>query len=263
MHQPDVEPVTERRHHLVRFALPQQAVIDEDAGQLVADRLMDQHRRDRRIHAAGQPADHPPRARPARGSGRSRVARNPAIVHAPGQAGDAMREIAQQLRAMRRVRDLRMELQAVELPRIVGDHRERRALATRHRAEPRRQARHAVAVAHPHLLARAVLPHAVGTARNRRSRRRRRGRIRGGRTAATSPPSCGAQQLFAVADAQDRHAEFEHRLRRAAARQPHAREAGPPDRMTPRGLQARDAGRIGVERPDLAIDAGFAKRGGR
>ena len=36
-----------------------QAVIDEDAGELVADRLVDQHRGDGRIDAAGQPADHP------------------------------------------------------------------------------------------------------------------------------------------------------------------------------------------------------------
>ena len=36
-----------QRNHLLRLALPQQAVIDEDAGQPVADRLMDQQRRDR------------------------------------------------------------------------------------------------------------------------------------------------------------------------------------------------------------------------
>ena len=36
-----------RRDHLLGFALAHQAVIDEDAGELVADRLVDQHRRDR------------------------------------------------------------------------------------------------------------------------------------------------------------------------------------------------------------------------
>ena len=46
-------------HHLVRLALPQEAVIDEDAGELIADRLVDQHRRDRRIDAARQAADDP------------------------------------------------------------------------------------------------------------------------------------------------------------------------------------------------------------
>ena len=33
-------------------------MVDEDAGELLADRFVDQHRGDRRIDAAGQPADH-------------------------------------------------------------------------------------------------------------------------------------------------------------------------------------------------------------
>ena len=36
----------------------QQAVVDEDAGQLVADRAVDQRRGDARIDAAGQAEDH-------------------------------------------------------------------------------------------------------------------------------------------------------------------------------------------------------------
>ena len=40
---------------------------------------------------------------------------------------------------------------------------------------------------------------------------------------------------------------------------PSVRLAGPPDRMMPRGRHARDARGIGVERPDLAIDAGLAQ----
>ena len=37
----------------------QQAVVDEDAGELFADRLVDQHRGNRAVDAARQPADHP------------------------------------------------------------------------------------------------------------------------------------------------------------------------------------------------------------
>ena len=62
MHEPDVEAVAERAHHLLRLARAQQAVIDEDAGELLADRLVHQHRGDRRIDAARQAADHPPAA---------------------------------------------------------------------------------------------------------------------------------------------------------------------------------------------------------
>ena len=53
------------------FVEPQQAVIDEHAGELVADRLVDQHRRDREVDAARQPADHPALADLRRGSSRS------------------------------------------------------------------------------------------------------------------------------------------------------------------------------------------------
>ena len=42
----------------VGLVQPQQAVVDEHAGELVADRLVDQRRRDRRIDAARKPEDH-------------------------------------------------------------------------------------------------------------------------------------------------------------------------------------------------------------
>ena len=41
----------------LRLVEPQQAVVHEDAGQPVADRPVDQQRRDRRIDAAAQAAD--------------------------------------------------------------------------------------------------------------------------------------------------------------------------------------------------------------
>ena len=52
MHQSNIETIAECRHHLRRLVLPQQPVIDEDAHQLVADRLMDQHRGHRAVHTA-------------------------------------------------------------------------------------------------------------------------------------------------------------------------------------------------------------------
>ena len=50
--------VGEGLHHLLGFVQAQQAVVHEHAGQLVADGAMDQRRRHRGIHAAGQPEDH-------------------------------------------------------------------------------------------------------------------------------------------------------------------------------------------------------------
>ena len=53
---------------LLRLALAQQAVVDKDAGQPVADGAMDQRRRHRAVDAAAQPADDVALfARPGRG----------------------------------------------------------------------------------------------------------------------------------------------------------------------------------------------------
>ena len=50
----DVEIVAEDALHGLRFVRAQQAVVDEDAGELVADGLVQQRRRDAGIHAAAQ-----------------------------------------------------------------------------------------------------------------------------------------------------------------------------------------------------------------
>ena len=57
MHELDVEAIAERRHHVLRLARPQQAVIHEDACQLLANCPLHQRRRDRRVDAAGQATD--------------------------------------------------------------------------------------------------------------------------------------------------------------------------------------------------------------
>ena len=70
MHERNVVAVPEQRHDLLGLAEPQQAVVDEHAGELVADRLVDQHGRHGAIDAAGEPADHPALADLLRGCGR-------------------------------------------------------------------------------------------------------------------------------------------------------------------------------------------------
>ena len=49
---------SESLHHLIAFAEAQQPMIDEHAGELIADRLVQQRRYNRRIHAAGKPQQH-------------------------------------------------------------------------------------------------------------------------------------------------------------------------------------------------------------
>src|SRR3546814_15791696 len=55
--QRDIVMTAEQRHDLLGLAHTHQAVIDEDAGQLVADRLMDEDRCHGRIDAAGKAAE--------------------------------------------------------------------------------------------------------------------------------------------------------------------------------------------------------------
>ena len=246
-------------HDLLRLALPQQSVIDEDAGELIADRLMDQHRGNRRIHPAREAADHP--ALPHLGAD-PRDLGGAEAGHGPGagQAQHAMGEVAQQRRAVRRVHHLGMEQQPVEPPRIVGDGGERRALADRHGTEARRQAGDAVAVAHPHLLAPALVPDALeqhAVVRQIDERAAELAMVRALHLAA----QLVAHGLHAVADAEDRHAGLEHRLRRA--RRGALGQAGRPARQDDAARPpGGDPVRVGVERPDLAIDAGLAQAAG-
>src|SRR3546814_16596524 len=58
MNERDVVMATEQADDLIGLTGAHQPVIDEHTGELLADRLMDQHRRDRRIDLARQPADY-------------------------------------------------------------------------------------------------------------------------------------------------------------------------------------------------------------
>ena len=154
--------VAEQRTTCSALVQPQQPVVDEDAGELVADRLVDQHGRHRAVDSARQPADDP-----ALADLRADLAISAALKC-------AMRPVARQAARCgaklpiscpaRRVRHLGMELHGVELALLVRDGRERRALRHAHHLEPGRQPRDAVAVAHPHGVALALLPEAVRTA---------------------------------------------------------------------------------------------------
>ena len=53
----DVEVAAERLDDLLGLVRAHQPVVDEDARELVADRLVDEQRRDGRVDAAGEPAD--------------------------------------------------------------------------------------------------------------------------------------------------------------------------------------------------------------
>ena len=159
-----VEVAAERLDDLLRLVLAQEPVVDEDARELVADRLVHEQRGDSGVDAAGERAQHPlgPDRRPDPrdlllddGSGRPRRRR----------AGDLVEEVLQDLLPVRRVHDLGVELDAVEPPRAIlerGDRGGRRAGGD---LGSGRRRRHRVAMAHPHRLLRREVVEELGLAR--------------------------------------------------------------------------------------------------
>ena len=137
-------------HDLVAFVQAQQAVIDEHAGQLVADGLVQQRRDHRGIDAAGQAEQHLALAH-LRAHARDGIFDDVADAPQRRAAADLAHEALQQLAALQRVRDFGMELHGVEAARFVDHRGERRVGALRHGGETRRQRLDAVAVAHPHV----------------------------------------------------------------------------------------------------------------
>ncbi len=147
--QRDVVVVAEQRHDLRRLVLAQEARVDEDAGQLMADRLVDQHGGNRTIDPARQAADDLAFADLGANARHLLVAER---LHRPiaGEAADFEQEVPDHVGAARRVHDFRVELHGVELALFIGDGGEGRAFRHGDDLEAFRDGGDAVAVAHPH-----------------------------------------------------------------------------------------------------------------
>ena len=114
--------------NLVALVLAQQAVVDEDAGQLLADGLGEQHGCDGRVDAARQRAECLARANLGLELCDRRLDEG---VHLPVALAlaDAVDEVVEHLLALLRVHDFRMELRRVETALGVlhrGDRADRR-----------------------------------------------------------------------------------------------------------------------------------------
>ena len=148
VHQGDAEVLAEGRLHLLALVEAQQPVVDEDAGQPVADRAVDDERRDGAVDAAGQPADRPGladlRAHPV-DLLLDDVGRGPGGRAVAGLEEEPLQEVG----AEGRVHDLGVELDGVE-PAGAALHRgDRRAGRLGRDGEAVRRAGDRVAVAHP------------------------------------------------------------------------------------------------------------------
>ena len=122
MDQGDVVVIAEQGHHLLGFVVPQEAGVDEDAGQLITNGLMDQDGGDRGVYTARQATDHPALPHLGADLGNHFLTEG---GHGPvaTQARDLVGEVAQHLGTARGVSHFRMKLDAVEPSGLVGDHR--------------------------------------------------------------------------------------------------------------------------------------------
>ena len=140
-----------------------------------------------------------------------------------------MHEVRDQLGAVRRVNDFGVELHGVEMARLVGDGGERRILARRDDLKAFGQARDAVAVAHPDLIAGAGRPDLV-----EQRARRRNGQEGAPELAMVAAFDLAAEllghRLLPIADAEHRDAGRKHDVRRSWASRPRS-----PTRDRPRG----------------------------
>ena len=137
-------------HYLRGLVQPQQAVVDEHAGELLADGLVDQRCGYGRIDPSAQAQNDLflPYGLPDPGHGFRNI-----FGHLPvaAAAADVLHEAVQELRPLAGVRHLGVELHAVEAPLLVGHAGDRAGVGGGHQLEAGGHLRHLVAVAHPHL----------------------------------------------------------------------------------------------------------------
>ena len=139
----------------------QQAVVDEHAGEPVADGPLHQRRGDRGVDAAGQPADRPAVAD---------LGADPLdllvddVGRRPGRpsAGDVVQEVLEHLLAVLGVQHLGVELHAGQPAVDVLERRHRGAGDGRGDGEPVGRRGDRVAVAHPHRLLAGSVAEAAG-----------------------------------------------------------------------------------------------------
>ena len=171
-------------------------------------------------------------------------------------AAHVAHEIGEQLAAVGRVHDLRVEHQRIAPGFLVGGDGERRAFGSGDHLEARRQRLDPVAVAHPHLVLLADVPQPVEQRRRRDDLDERPAEflLVGGDDLAAE---LLVQRLLAVADGEQWNAAVEHDLRRPrAAVLGHRRRSAREDHAP--GLKPLECLLGSVERSDLAIDAGLA-----
>ena len=145
MYDLNAHVISEGSHDLFALMQAQQAIIDKHACEALADGLMQNRRRDSRVHAAGKPKQHLALAYLPTDAG-NRIGDDIAGRPTRRTPADVMQKAADNAFALPGVGDLRVELQAIELARLIGHTGQRGVFGRGDNLEPRRQCRDAVAV---------------------------------------------------------------------------------------------------------------------
>ncbi|MNN08968.1 hypothetical protein D3C81_1218370 [compost metagenome] len=260
----DAHVLLEHGHHLVAFVQAQQAVVDEHAGQLVADGLVQQRGNYRGVNTAGQAEQDVVGADLGANLGDgvfSNLRRRPQGF----AAADVEDEARQDATALLGVGHFRVELHAVVAARVVEHASDRAARGAGQHVEVAWHLGDLVTVAHPHIQAQ----HAVGVnvVFDAVEQAALADHVNAGITELTQLGTFDlAAHLFghglhAVADAQHRYVQVEHGLRGAWA-------VGFVDRLGAAGeddaarVEFADRFIVHVERVQFAVHADFAHAAG-
>ncbi|CAB4834767.1 unannotated protein [freshwater metagenome] len=253
MHELDLLIAPERLDDLLALALAHESRIDEDTRELGADGLVDERRGDSRVDTTRQPTDRP--------AGADLRAHEVDLgiddrAHRPTRfaARRVVEEVLEDLLAVRGVHHLGMELHAVDGARSVLERGHRRLGGSRRDRKPGRGIDDRVEVAHPHLL---LVGHPAPEQRSGRPHRQRRAAVLAATRAVDATAKLLGDELCAVANAEDRHAEVVHRaVDRWSTLGVHRLGAAREDDR--RGLLGHDLVDGDRVRHDLAVDVGLA-----
>ena len=258
------EVLREDAHHRLGFAEAQQAVVDEYAGELLPDRAVQERGDHGGVDSAREPEQHLA-ATDLRAEACEGILDD--VADAPERIGaaDLAHEALEELSSLGGVRDLGMELYAIEAAALVAHGREGNGAGRRGRAESRWQRVDPVAVAHPHIEHRpsgriAAVGEFIEEARGAGDGHFRVTELALG-PGRDPPAELLRHGLHAVADAEHRHAELIDRRGRPgrAGGRHRLRAAGEDHAARPEGAHPGVAHVPGV---DLAVHAELAHAAG-
>ena len=237
---------------LLGLAGTQQSVVDEHAGQLLTDGLLDERCGDRGVDAARQAADHAGTADLC-ADRRDLIRHDAAGVPVGGQPCAVVQEVLQRALSERRVLHLGVPLHPEQAPGTILERRNRGAGGRRQHGEAPGRLVHRVTVAHPDRLLRGR----AGEKLTLVGDHDRRAAVFAAPGVRDDPAQRERHGLESVADAEHGHAGVEQRrVNRRSALGVHARRTA---RQDDRGRLPREQlfDRRGV-RHDLRVDVRLA-----